>query len=43
MVSATTGGNTGRFPHLRPWRHGKSGNPLGRGLALVNLAWRCVA
>jgi hypothetical protein len=39
VASATTGGNTGLSPNLRPWVRGQSGNPSGRSLALVNLAW----
>jgi hypothetical protein len=39
VASATTGGNTGHSPNLRPWRVGESGNPAGRSLSLVNLAW----
>jgi hypothetical protein len=38
VASATTGGNTGHSPNLRPWRVGESGNPAGRSISLVNLA-----
>jgi DNA-binding MarR family transcriptional regulator len=40
VSDGNTGEKNGSYPNLRPaWRPGETGNPGGRSMSLVNLAW----